>query len=292
MGKIPHVFFQTTKDGIIDNYVIDMIHQHLDDTWSYKHFSNEDQVRFLTENPIDDLPDVVNKYHSLVGAHKSDLFRYYYLYLKGGFYLDSDAMIYYNINDITKNYEFVTANSCISLSYDKYIPDAIFNGFIAAVPRHKIMKEALYNAYYTDPIKLKISYYHWCKELFVIVQNNKDIPNIKIYREKYGALNGDETIDDNGIVLIKHYPKTKIIPCNMVGHTYSWGTGTISFNGASKITTTWGNGNYVWLNSYTVEVHWNGYSHIMVFNQMYTQYVSTRKNDLDYVKGSIIPSLH
>jgi hypothetical protein len=49
MNKIPHVFFQTTKEDPLDNYVIDMICQHLDDTWSYEHYSNEDQVKFLRE---------------------------------------------------------------------------------------------------------------------------------------------------------------------------------------------------------------------------------------------------
>ena len=42
-----------------------------------------------------------------IGAHKADLFRYYYLYINGGVYIDSDLMITTNIENIILNYDLV-----------------------------------------------------------------------------------------------------------------------------------------------------------------------------------------
>jgi hypothetical protein len=76
----------------------------------------------------------------------------------------------------------------------------------------------------------------------------------------------------------------------MVGYTYSWGKGTISFNGPSKLKTAWGPGYYRILDRNTVEAIWKGYTHTIVFNETFTQYISIRKKDLDCEKGSVIPS--
>ena len=281
MGKIPHVFFQTTKKDPVDDYVIDMIHQQLDDTWTYEHYNDEGILNFFKMNPIDDLPDIESKFHSLKnGAHKADLFRYYYLYVKGGFYLDSDAMVYHNMNDIIKDYEFVSVYSCMA--------GFIFQGILGARPKHEIMKKALYNAYNTDPSVLENCYIYWCQDLYNIVKNTKIDNTIKIYKERYNNSDGDETINDNNIVLFRHFPKTKIVPLNLAGYTYSWGIGHITFNTPPLLSTSFGKGDYKVLDTYSVEANWHGYSHILTFNKSYTEYTSCRKSDSAYENGHLI----
>ena len=45
------------------------------------------------------------KYNSIkLGTHRADLFRYYYLYINGGIFIDSDAMIETDIENIIKDY--------------------------------------------------------------------------------------------------------------------------------------------------------------------------------------------
>jgi hypothetical protein len=281
MSKIPHVFMQTTKKDPVDDYILNNIHLQLDNTWTYEHYNDESIINFFKMNPIEDMPDIINKFYSFKnGAHRADLFRYYYLYVKGGFYLDSDAMVYHNMNDIIKNYEFVSVYSCMK--------GFIFNGILGAVPKHEIIKQALYNAYNTDPSVLENYYHYWCQDLYNIVKNTKIDNTIKIYKEYYINPDGDETVDDNNIVLFIHYPKSKMIPRGLVGRKYNWGTGNIMFTDASTIITTWGIGNYKHLDEFTVEAIWNGYFHIVVFNQSYTKYLSIRKNDLLLEQGSLI----
>jgi len=292
MGKIPHVLFQTTKTNPLDDYIIDMIQQQLDDSWKYEHYNDEGIINFFKENPIDDLPDVINKFHSFKnGAHKADLFRYYYLYIKGGFYLDSDAMIYHSINDIVKEYEFVSVNSCMRWSVGTTESHFIFQGILGATPKHDIIKKALYNVYNTDPQIVEKHYMYFCEDLFNIVKTYTNKDTIKVYNEIYGGTDGDYTVDDNSTVLFKHYPKTKIIPSSIVGKIYTWGGGFITFKDTSKITTTWGNGNYKYLDLNTVEVYWSGFSHIVVFSNLNKEYASIRKGDLVCGKGTLLGSI-
>jgi hypothetical protein len=176
------------------------------------------------------------------------------------------------MNDIIKDYEFVSVYSCMA--------GFIFQGILVASPKHEIMKKALYNAYNTDPSVIENFYMYWCQDLYNIVKNTKIDNTIKIYKERYIKSCGDETVDDNNIVLFRHYPKTKIIPRGPIGRTYNWCAGNITFIDASTIRTSWGMGNYKFLDDVTVEANWCEYSHIIVFNQSYTAYLSIRKNDL------------
>jgi len=82
------------------------------------------------------------------------------------------------------------------------------------------------------------------------------------------------------------------LPPNLIGLKYTWGTGYITFNGASTHATTWGSGNYKWLNKTTMEVNWAQYSHVLVFNSSYNEYAVIRNGDLIPGKGSLCGSEH
>jgi predicted O-methyltransferase YrrM len=203
--NISKVLFQTNK--ITHNtYVLNMINSMLSPEWKYEFYNDADIIQFFINNPIADLPDIIHKYNSMkCGAHRADLFRYYYLYVNGGFFMDSDAMLYVNIDTIVKNYSFVSVNSSCH-------PGAIFQGILGASPKNKIIKKALYDAYNTDPNILDNYYHYFCKKLYDIIQNNNFGYNIKLYQERRENPDNGDDILDGETLLFKHYWKDKVIP--------------------------------------------------------------------------------
>ena len=201
---IPKVFFQTNKTSL-DTYVVDMIAAQITD-WKYEFYNDADVIQFFTNNPIHDLPDIIEKYKSMKkGAHAADLFRYYYLYVNGGFFMDSDAMLYVNIDTIVKQYNFVSVNSSCH-------PGLIFQGILGASPKNEIIKRALYAAYYVSADVLHNDYHYFCKQLYNIITQNTFGYNIKLYQERRTDHNAGDDIYDGDIILFKHYWLHKIIP--------------------------------------------------------------------------------
>jgi mannosyltransferase OCH1-like enzyme len=201
---IPKVFFQTNKMNL-DDHVPIMIKKMLTPEWKYEFYNDAEVIQFFKDNPIPELPDIVNKFNSFnKGAHKADLFRYYYLYLKGGIFMDADAMIYVNIEDIVKDYSFVSVES-------SFVPGAIFQGVIGASPKNKIIKEALFHAYNTSPDILDREYLYLVIELYNILKNNNFGYKIKLYEERFGKCGIAEVWGGNKL-MFKHFQGTKIIP--------------------------------------------------------------------------------
>jgi hypothetical protein len=206
---IPKVLFQTNKIRH-DPYVLNMIMNNLSSEWKYNFYDDDDVIQFFINNPIRDLPDIIKKYNYIKkGAHKADLFRYYYLYVKGGFFMDSDAMLYVNIDTIVKNYNFVSVNSSCH-------PGTIFQGILGASPKNKIIKKALYKAYNTDLNILDNNYHYFCKQLYDIIEEDTFGYDIKLYEERRINCDAGDDILDGKTLLFKHYWKHKIIPMNNI----------------------------------------------------------------------------
>lgn len=204
-GIIPKVLFQTNKT-YPDTYVLDMINSRLTSGWKYEFYNDNDVIQFFINNPLTDLPDIVKKYNSIKsGPHRADLFRYYYLYINGGFFMDSDAMLYANIDTIVKDYNFVSVNSSV-------YPGAIFQGILGASCKNEIIKRALYKAYNSDQHILSKDYHYFCKQLYDIIKENDFGYKIQLYQErrKYPC-EGDDILDGETVVF-KHYWLDKIIP--------------------------------------------------------------------------------
>ena len=77
--------------------------------------------------------------------------------------MDSDAMLYVNIDTIVKDYNFISVNSSCH-------PGTIFQGILGASPNNKIIKKALYQAYNTDSNILENNYHYFCKQLYAIIK--------------------------------------------------------------------------------------------------------------------------
>ena len=139
---IPKQIVQTSRKKP-EKYIVDMI--KLRSTgWEYNHFDDMEAIQFFALNPIPEFPNVIQKFFSFsYGEHRADLFRYYYLYVKGGVYFDTDAMIECNINEIVRDYEYFSVNS-------SYFPGTIFQGFIGCVPKSRIIYKGLHNIYHIN----------------------------------------------------------------------------------------------------------------------------------------------
>lgn len=199
--RIPKIFFQKSRDKL-PQYIHNMIKHHLTDEWIYTNYINGDEVSYFKENPWPEFPDIIAKFNSLKrGEHKADLFRYYYLYINGGVYMDSDAMIYQPIKTIIKDYAFISINS--------WIPNTISNHVIAAEKQNPIIYQALRHLYTMDISILDNDFHYICKELYNIYTSfNGDKTNYILFHD-ISDTSGDRAIDSSGTLLFKHFWRNK-----------------------------------------------------------------------------------
>jgi hypothetical protein len=204
-NEIPKIIFQTSVNKP-NEYLVNMI-KNLSPDWRYIHFNDNEIIDFFKNNYLEEFPNIIEKFNSIkTGAHKADLFRYYFIYIKGGVFLDSDAMLQKNINEIVKNYNFFTVEST------HYCPLCIFQGLIGANPNNQIIYEALKDIYNIDNQLLIADYLIICKNLYNILKKKWNY-KIKIYKEIYGSNKVAITVDNNdNSLIIAHYFDSKIVP--------------------------------------------------------------------------------
>lgn len=205
--KIPKLIFQTSKNKKPYPYVVNMI-KNKSPGWEYIHFTDLEIIKFFINNPIKEFNNIIKIFNSIKsGAHKADLFRYYFIYIKGGVFIDDDAMIQYDMNYIAGDYEFFSVNS-------SYCPGCIFQGLIGAVPQNKIIYEALKDAYNINITELNNNYLLICRNLYNIIYNKKWDFKYKIYDETYGSDKVAIMVDKekNNLIILAHYFHKKIIP--------------------------------------------------------------------------------
>lgn len=229
---IPKVIMQTAKNKP-KKYIIDIINQKCNG-WKYIHFIDSEIIQYFKENPIQEFPNIINKFNSFSkGQHKADLFRYYYLYLNGGIFLDSDAIFEEHIDNIIKSYDSVFVKSFMRNTH-------LFNGFICTYPKNPIIYDALKHAYETEDKILQNHYHYFCEELWRIYHRH-NLPNMKIYQEhnkSHEGYGGSVILDDNGEKIISHYWKSKKIhiPTNTKTYNTKYGKVTLLNNDVYFIT--------------------------------------------------------
>lgn len=184
--------------------------------WEYKHFLDDDIIDFIEKHPIENLDNSVEVFNNFEnGAHKADFFRYYYLYINGGVYLDSDAILEKDLDSIIDKYDFLTVKSGLNNG-------SIFNGFIASIPQHPIIFTALKQIYNCNKADLN-DYFFICKQLQQNIDNYNNIlsfysnkaesnSKIRIFDEKIIDEARANTMDGEEIVLTHYFNKKYIIP--------------------------------------------------------------------------------
>ena len=104
-------------------------------------------IAFLKKNFTN---SVVNTFNQLKGAHKADLFRYCYLYVHGGVYLDIKTELIMPLRDIfTENHTY----SVISI-----VKDSIYQGIIATPPGNPVFLKLVY--FMIKLVELKKPYHY------------------------------------------------------------------------------------------------------------------------------------
>jgi lipopolysaccharide biosynthesis glycosyltransferase len=198
--SIPRIFFQTSKLPL-EPYIVKMTKAMLPQDWIYRHFLDEDIVHFLNSHQLKEYPGALEVFRSLKrGEHKADFFRYYFLFVKGGVFMDSDAMIYRPINEIVRDYKFFSVNSTM-------VPGTIFQGILGSEPRNPLIGKALEFFFKGDFSVLDSDYHFLCKQLYLLYQ---EIPEKEGYHllEESPDQEGDKILDGQK-VSFRHFWRNK-----------------------------------------------------------------------------------
>jgi len=126
------------------------------------------------------------------------------LYQKGGVYMDSDAMIETQIENLVRDHAFFSIRS-------SYYPNSVFQGILGGIPKHPLLYQAMKNIYETDNSALVQEFHLLCKNLYEYVSESNE-PNIHLYQEIYGNEEQAYIVDEKNTLLAIHYHFTKKIP--------------------------------------------------------------------------------
>ena len=124
---IPKILFQTSYEPI-ESYVTEKLKKYISDEWTYLYFNDDDIKEFFRKNPLDEFPKIEKVFDSFLGSHKADLFRYYFLYINGGVFIDSDAMLRSSLDEVIADCDLFYVINDNSM---------VFNGFIGTTQNTK-----------------------------------------------------------------------------------------------------------------------------------------------------------
>ena len=175
--------------------------------WEYRNFTDIECIKYIEDNPIDLFPGSVDIYKALKEPHRTDFFKYYFLYLNGGVYMNNDSMPDVEINEIIKDYSFFAVESILN-------NDTMFNGFIGTESKNNVVFQMLNYIYETEKEVLESDYFIIQKKIYTVI---KDLivaapnTNMKIYKENFK--NTDYAIILEGKkVIFTHYYNSEILP--------------------------------------------------------------------------------
>jgi len=217
---IPKILLQTSREPY-PQYVKDMWNARVDRSWKIEWFDDKSIIQFFKDNPIEGFENIVEVFNNIVGgSHKADLFRYYYLYLNGGFFVDSDMMVHVHMNELNNpsyDHVFVIADLPMLWENDPHpiiTPPHAFNALMGCIPKSKIIYDALKDLYKVKPKLLQKHYFYVIYKLYTILQQHKNDYNVKLYNEWAGedVNEATHTIDDDGLRIASHFYSSKTIP--------------------------------------------------------------------------------
>ena len=153
---IPKTIIQTGNDIKYKNKyhynsILSILESNPD--YEYKFFTDEDCRLFIKTYFISsknsDSSDILKAYDIIInGKLKSELFRYCYLYINGGCYINNKIIIRFSLNNIIKNKRIILCKNSDSSYY---------NGFICIEKNNDFMNECIKNMV-KDILELKDIY--------------------------------------------------------------------------------------------------------------------------------------
>lgn len=160
---------------------------------------NNDIDKFFEENPLSDELDK----SILESKFKIEFFKYYFLYIRGGVYLDTYAMILRNLKQITEKYDFIGVESCMN-------SENLFLGFMYSKPKSKVTYDIL--KLIVDTF-VKTEKMIEMKEIKSVLEKHK---NILLMKEKRQNNKNDlvyiDTYYENDNIIRNYYTKKKPVP--------------------------------------------------------------------------------
>lgn len=189
------------------------IKRFMPDAWEYHHFTDSDVIRYFEQHPLPGFEDITWKFASIsAGAHKADLFRYYFLYLNGGAYLDSDVLLNRKLDAIVGECDFATVLGTL-------FPGTVFNGFLyCSAPRNPLIFDALSHLYACKQYHLDADYFYTCSHVYRLVVQNKHNLSLKLFREAWHTDKSLAVVDDYGVTQMVHYWIEKRVPLTAKGY--------------------------------------------------------------------------
>ena len=173
---IPKNILQVTKTHPVGSHIVNRIKTFLND-YNYFWFNDENMYKYIVNNQLEEFHNIINHIKSLTkGQHKADIFRYYWLYLNGGIFIDDDLMIEKKIN--------FKYNTFVSVKSYHTNQNILFNGFIACSKFNPIIYKALKQTYFTSNTNLLQHYHLFCRQLYTIYQNLNKNQNTFLLQEK------------------------------------------------------------------------------------------------------------
>jgi mannosyltransferase OCH1-like enzyme len=182
------------------------------DGWNYVFFKEDTIINYIEINPLSELINIKDNIILLKDSpYKLDFFKYYYLYINGGIFINSDTILEKDINSIINdnNKEQIYIQSCM----DKMI----FDGFIATIPKNKYILEILIlmydNLIIKKDSKINISEIKniFCKKIL-----NKNDYSTSIFYEIINE-NNCKIYDENKSHVLTHYYNSNL---NDIKHLY------------------------------------------------------------------------
>ena len=178
---IPKKIIQVWLQGEVDKKYKENI-MELNPDYDYIFFQEKDCINFLRGNYPPIILKAFLKMEKL--AHKSDLFRYCYLYKRGGIYIDIDLKPLHSFDKIiedSENSDFITAMG--SNSFKNMPFGECTNGFLMTVPNNQLFKELV--GFILNNINPR-DYGHYVKHIYHSLNNPKpfqqfSLNNIKCY---------------------------------------------------------------------------------------------------------------
>jgi hypothetical protein len=129
---IPKRIIQTAGSNLLDMNIYHTCNQnkYMNPDYEYIFFDNKSCVSFIQEH----FPEYVADFNSIIpGAYKADLFRYLVLYQLGGVYIDCKSAVVEPLSELVSPTDRLILVQDMEKSH-------IYNGLIASVPRHKVIK--------------------------------------------------------------------------------------------------------------------------------------------------------
>jgi hypothetical protein len=204
--SIPKIIFQTSR---IKNHLLTRYFTEEYPDYRYVYFDDKDAIEYFVNNSLEEFPSPQDQFKFLnKGAFRADFLRYYWLYINGGIYIDTDIEIVTSLNELISNNAFVgviTSNR------------KAFNGFIACEPQHPIIYDSLKHIY---NCKTNINNYGYFCEYFYKAIYKCEKPKY-ILQEKFVPERKTNIIDPNtlDIKMTHHYSNKnrvyKILSKNM-----------------------------------------------------------------------------